>query len=71
MGREEFRDDKDDDIMEEACINNDYNLQSKGSLKTNDAPSISKTNNKISSSKQASIDKSPEKENTKEKEKER
>jgi hypothetical protein len=25
-GDEEFRDDKDDDIMEEACIGNDYNL---------------------------------------------
>jgi hypothetical protein len=61
--------------MEEACIGNDYNLQSKGAPKTNDTPSTSTTNNKNSSSKEASTDKSPEKEkekkNTKEKEKER
>ena len=61
--------------MEEASIGNDYNLQSKGALKTNDTPSTSKKNNKSSSSKQASTNNSPEKEkekeNTKEKEKER
>ena len=61
--------------MEEACIGNDYNLRSKGAPKTNDTPSTSKTNNKISSSKQASTDKTPkqekEKESTTEKEKER
>ena len=61
--------------MEEACIGNDYNLRSKEAPKTNDTASTSKTNNTISSSMQASIDKTPEKEkekeSTKEKEKER
>ena len=75
MGEDEFEDDCDDDIMEEACIGNDYNLQSKGDIKINDTPSTSKINNKNSSSKQASTDKSlekeKEKESTKEKEKER
>ena len=32
----DFGDEDEDDIMEEACIGNDYNLQSKGSLKKND-----------------------------------
>lgn len=72
---EEFRYAKDDDIMEEACISKDYNLQSKGDPKTNDTPSTSKTDNKSSSSFQVSTDKSHEKEkkkeNTKEKENER
>ena len=72
---EDFGDEDDDDIMEEACIGNDYNRRSKGALKTNDTPSTSKINNKSSSSKQASTDKSPEqekeKESTKNKEKER
>ena len=36
-------DDIDDDVMEEACARNDYNLQSKGVLKSNDSPSTSKT----------------------------
>ena len=36
-------DDIDDDIMEEACVGNDYNLWSKGAPKTNDSPSTSKT----------------------------
>ena len=57
--------------MEEACIGNDYNLQSKGTLKTNDAPSTSKINNKGSSSKQASTDKTHEKEKEKESNKEK
>ena len=35
-------DDIDDDIMEEACVGNDYNLQSKGAPKINDFPSTSK-----------------------------
>ena len=35
-------DDIDDDIMEEACVGNDYNLRSKGSPKINDFPSTSK-----------------------------
>ena len=48
--------------MEEACIGNDYNIQSKGSLKINDTPSTSKTNNKNVASKQPSTDKTPEKE---------
>ena len=62
-----------DDIMEEACIGNDYNLQSKEAPKTNDSPSTSKMNSKSSPSKQASTNKSlekeKEKENAKEKEK--
>ena len=70
---EEFRDDEDYDIMEEVCIGNDYNIQSKGDPKTNDTPSTSKTNNNNSSSKPASLDNSLEKENeeenTKDKEK--
>ena len=36
-------DDIDDDIMNEAYVGNDYNLQTKGSPKTNDSPSTSKT----------------------------
>ena len=69
--QEEFGDDEDDDIMEEACIGNEYNFRSKGAPKTNDLPSTSKTNNNIYTSKQASTDNSPEKENAKEKEKEK
>jgi hypothetical protein len=34
--------DIDDDIMEEACVGNDYNLRSKGAPKTNYSPSTSK-----------------------------
>lgn len=72
---EEFRDEDDDDIMEEASIGNDYNIRSKGALRINDTPSTSKINNKSYSSKQASTNKSPEnekdKESTKNKEKER
>ena len=72
---EEFRDDEDDDIMEQACTGNDYNFRSKGAPKMDDTPSTSKTNNKSYTSKQASTDKSlekgKEKENEKEKEKER
>ena len=56
--------------MEEECIGNDYNLQSKGALKKNDTPSTSKTNNKNAPSKQPSTDKTPEKEKGNEKEKE-
>jgi hypothetical protein len=36
-------DDIDDDIMEEACVGNNYNLWSKDAPKTNDFPSTSKT----------------------------
>ena len=36
-------DDIDDDIMEEACVGNNYNLLRKGEPKTNDFPSTSKT----------------------------
>ena len=36
-------DDIDDDIMEEACVGNDYNIRSKGAPKINDFPSTSKT----------------------------
>ncbi|CAF4360664.1 unnamed protein product, partial [Adineta steineri] len=32
-------DEDEDDIMEEACIGNDYNLWSNGALKKNDTPS--------------------------------
>ena len=64
---EDFEDDDDDDILEEACIGNDYNLQSKGSLKINDTPSTLKTNNKNVASKQPFTDKIPEKEKEKEK----
>lgn len=66
---EEFRDDEDDYIMEEGCIGNDYNLRSKGAPKTNETPFSSKKNNTNSTSKQAFVDKSPEKEKEKEKEK--
>ena len=31
-------DDINDDIMEEACVGNDYNFQSKGTPKTNYSP---------------------------------
>ena len=32
-------DDIDHDVMEEACVGNDYNLRSKGVIKSNDSPS--------------------------------
>ena len=67
---DDFKDEDEDDIMEEAYIGNDYNLQIKGALNKNDIPSTSKTNNKNASSKQPSIDKALEKEKEKEKEKE-
>ena len=35
-------DDIDDDIMEEACVGNDYNIQSKDAPKINDFPSTLK-----------------------------
>ena len=35
-------DDIDDDVMEKACVGNDSNLQSKGSLKSSDSPYSSK-----------------------------
>ena len=57
--------------MEEACIGNGYNLQSKGDPKMNETTSTLKTNKNNLTSKQASIDKSPHKENEKKKEKER
>ena len=43
---EEFNDDNDDDIMEEACLGNDYNFHSKGSLKMNYSPYTLNTNTK-------------------------
>ena len=52
--------------MEEACIGNDYNLQSKEALNNNDMPSTSKTNDNNASSKQLYIDKDLEKEKEKE-----
>ena len=36
-------DDIDDDIMEEACMGNYYNIWSKGAPKTNDSPYTLKT----------------------------
>ena len=57
--------------MEEVCIGNEYNLQSKGETKTNYSHSTSKTNNKSFTSKQTSTEKSPEKEKEKENERER
>ena len=59
-------DEDEDDIMEEACIGNDYNLWSKGALKKNDTPFTSKASNKNASSKQPSTDKAPKKEKEKE-----
>ena len=55
--------------MEEACTGNDYNLRSKGALKKDDKPSISKENKKDAPSKQPSTDKALENEKEKEKEK--
>ena len=36
-------DDIDDDVMEEACVRNGYNIQSKGAPKCDDSSSTSKT----------------------------
>ena len=36
-------DDIDDDIMEEACVGNDYNIQSRDAPQINDSPSSSKS----------------------------
>jgi hypothetical protein len=35
-------DNGDDDVLEEACVGNDYNLQSNHAPKYNDSPSTSK-----------------------------
>ena len=35
-------DDIDDDIMEEACVGNDYNIQNEDAPQINDSPSTSK-----------------------------
>jgi hypothetical protein len=43
---EEIGDYDDDDVMEEACVGNNYNIQSNGSPKLNDSPSTTKTNTK-------------------------
>jgi hypothetical protein len=51
-------DDIDDDIMEEACVGNDYNLRSKGAPKTNDCPSTSKTLEKMTPTVETSIERS-------------
>jgi hypothetical protein len=68
---EEISDDDDDDIMEEACVGNDYNIQSKGAPKSNDSPSTMKTDinknaTEASTSKHTSTDKYNEKEKEKE-----
>ena len=68
---DDFRDGDEDDIVEEACIGNYYNLQSKGALKKDDKPFTWKENKKNDPSKQPSTDKSPEKEKEKEKENEK
>ena len=39
-------DDIDDDVMEEACVGNDYNLQSKGAPTSNNSPSTLKMDTK-------------------------
>ena len=64
---EEIGEDDDHDIIEKACIGNDYNLCSKGAPKLNDSPSTMNTNTKKnatenSTSKKTSTNKSPEKE---------
>ena len=61
---DDFGDEEEDDIMEEACIGNYYNLQSKGAFKKDGKPSTLK--NKIIVSKQPSTDKNPKKEKEKE-----
>ena len=68
---EEIGDGDDDDIMEEACLGNDYNLHSKGATRSNETPFNLKTNTKKYTSKQTSTDKSPKKEKEREKKKER
>ena len=40
---EEIDVDDDDDIMEEACVGNDYNIHNKGAPKSNDSPYTLKT----------------------------
>ena len=66
-------DNKDDDVMEEACVGNDYNLQSKSSPTSNNSISTSKIATKktpstaTSTPKETSIEKSPEKEKKNEK----
>ena len=54
-------DDIDDYVMEEACVGNDYNLQSKGALKYNDSSYSSKTGVKKTLASTTSTGKSPEK----------
>ena len=46
---QEINDDDDDDIMEEACVGNDYKIHSKGPPKSNDSPSTMKTNTRKNS----------------------
>ena len=60
--------------MEESCVGHDYNLQSKGTPKSNDSPSTSKIVAKNTpttvafNSKETSTNKSPDKEKENEKE---
>ena len=57
-------DNVDDDVMEEACVGNDYNLRSKGAPTSNDSPSTLKMTMKktptttTSTSKETSTNKS-------------
>jgi hypothetical protein len=66
-------DNEDDDVMEEACVGNDYNLRSKGVPTYNNPPSILNMTTKKThvvetyTSKETSTEKSPEKDKTNEK----
>lgn len=52
-------DDIDDDVMEEACVGNYYNLQIKGSPTSNNSPSTSKMTLKKTPSATTSTSKDP------------
>ena len=54
-------DNGDDDVLEEACVRNDYNLRSKGSLKSNNSPSTLKMSMKKTPSIETSNQISPKK----------
>ena len=52
-------DDIDDDVMEEACVGNYYNLRSKGAPTSNNSPSTSKMDMKNTPSATTSTSKDP------------
>ena len=54
-------DDIDDDVMEEACLGNDYNLRSKGAFKFSDSPYSLKMDVKNTPATTTSTEKSPKK----------